>query len=125
MKRSLLAAAGCIGLIALVAAPAIAAVDDNPNAVRIANVSCPDAGMTFEAVWLPSGNSVVGHSPDDHLVGVAKSFYATDATGNPLVELFHHPGAGLDSITSWCYWADSESPTGYIGADIVFNANVR
>lgn len=125
MKRSLLAVVLCVALTGLVTAPAVAAVDSNPNALQLVNVSCPDAGLSFDSIWVPSEHSVVGHNLDANFVGVAKSIYATDSAGNAVAPISVNQGRGLASITTWCFWPDPGSPTGYIGADILFNANLR
>jgi hypothetical protein len=125
MKPSLMTVALCAALVGLVAVPAFASVDSNPNAQELVDVSCPEAGLFFEAIWVASENSVAGHDLEGNTVGVAKSVYVTDDAGNPLVELFHRPGKGLDNITVWCFWPDAGSPTGFIGGDILFNAHLR
>jgi hypothetical protein len=125
MKPSLMTVALCAALVGLVAVPAFASVDSNPNAQELVDVSCPEAGLFFEAIWVASENSVAGHDLEGNTVGVAKSIYVTDDAGNPLVELFHRPGKGLDNITVWCFWPDAGSPTGFIGGDILFNAHLR
>jgi hypothetical protein len=107
MKPSLMTVALCAALVGLVAVPAFASVDSNPNAQELVDVSCPEAGPFFEAIWVASENSVAGHDLEGNTVGVAKSIYVTDDAGNPLVELFHRPGKGLDNITVWCFWPDA------------------
>lgn len=114
-----------IALVGAVAVPALGAVDSNPNAEELTSVSCPDAGLSFETIWVASENSVAGHDLEGNTVGVAKSIYFTDTEGTPLVELFHRPGKGLDRVTVWCFWPDAGSPTGFIGGDILFNAHLR
>lgn len=125
MKRMLLVLATAILVAGMPAAPVAADVDANPNAGRLVNVSCPDADLFFESVWVAALASVAGHDLDGKVVGAAKSIYATDAEGNRLVEVFDRPGLGLDAITVWCFWQDGESPTGYAGGDILFNARLR
>lgn len=107
------------------AVPALAKVDSNPNAAELADVTCPEAGLFFEAIWVASPNSLAGHDLEGNTVGVAKSLYFTDSEGNPGMEIFHRPGKGLDSVTVWCFWPDAGSPTGFVGGDVLFNAPLR
>jgi hypothetical protein len=125
VKRSLVTVALCAALVGALAVPALGALDSNPNAVEIASVSCPDADLFFETIWVGSGSSLAGHDLEGNTVGVLKSLYFTDSEGNPLVELFHRPGKGLDNITVWCFWPDADSPTGFVGGDVLFNARMR
>ncbi len=125
MRRSFVTAALAVALVGAVAVPALGAVDKNPNAAELTSVSCPDAGLFFETIWVASESSVAGHDLDGNAVGVAKSIYLTDDTGAPLVEIFDRPGKGLDNITVWCFWPDAGSPTGFIGGDVLFNAHLR
>jgi hypothetical protein len=123
-RKSLIVAVSAV-LVCLAAIPALADVDKNPNAQQLVGVSCPDAGLSFETIWVPAGSSVAGHDLEGNIVGVAKSIYLTDPAGVPLVELFHRPGAGLDNVTVWCFWPDPASPTGFIGGDILFRSHLR
>lgn len=127
MRRSSLLIALCALIGGLVAVPALGAVDKNPNATELTSVSCPDAGLFFEVIWVASESSVAGHDLEGNVVGVAKSIYITDSEGNPVPEgeIFDRPGKGLDNITVWCFWPDAGSPTGFIGGDILFNAHFR
>lgn len=125
MRRSLITVVLCVALAGVVAAPAGGAVDSNPNAVEISSVSCPEAGLFFDTIWVATENSLAGHDLEGNTVGVAKSVYATDFEGNVVAEILHRPGKGLDNITVWCFWPDAASPTGFIGADILFNAHLR
>jgi hypothetical protein len=125
VKRSLVTVALCAALVGALAVPALGALDSNPNAVEISSVSCPDAGLFFETIWVGSYSSVAGHDLEGNTVGVLKSLYITDSEGDPLVELFHRPGKGLDNITVWCFWPDADSPTGFVGGDVLFNARLR
>lgn len=125
VRRSFVTVALCVVLVGLVAVPAVAAVDKNPNAQELVEVNCPEAGLLFEAIWVASSSSVAGHDLEGNIVGVAKSLYITDAAGSPLIELFHRPGRGLDNITVWCFWPDPGSPTGFVGGNVLFNAHLR
>lgn len=125
MKRSFVTVALCAALVGVLAVPAWGAVDRNPDATELIGVSCPEAGLFFESIWVSSQSSVAGHDLDAKTVGVAKSLYVTDVEGNPLVELFHRPGKGLDNVTVWCFWPDEGSPTGFVGGDVLFNAQLR
>ena len=73
--------AASIAAAVIATAPAGATVDANPNAIRFGPVSCPAIGRTFDEVWLPTINSKAAHVLGG-VVGVAKSLYFTDATGN-------------------------------------------
>jgi len=125
VKRSFAIVVLCVALTGVLAVPALGAVDSNPNASQLVEVSCPDAGLFFEAIWVASQNTVAGHDLEGNTVGVAKSLYITDSEGNPLVEIFDRPGKGLDNTTVWCFWPDAGSPTGFIGGDVLFNAHLR
>jgi hypothetical protein len=125
VKRIFVTVALCVALAGWVAVPALATVDRSPNAQQLVAVSCPDAGLSFETIWVASASSVAGHDLEGNTVGVAKSLYITDSDGTAQVELFHRPGRGLDDVTVWCFWPDGESPTGFIGGDILFNARLR
>lgn len=128
-RRNRLAAAGILAITVATAGlgtlPAQAAVDTNPHAVMFGPVSCPQAGLYFEEVWLPTPQATPGHVLDGNVVGVAKSLYLTDSAGNPVFAIFDRPGNGLDKNTVWCFWPFPGSPTGYGGGDILFNANLR
>ena len=125
MKRLFVTVALCVALVGALAVPALGAVDSNPNAQELTSVSCPDAGLFFETIWVASESSVAGHDLEGNSVGVAKSLYFTDSEGNQVAELFHRPGKGLDNITVWCFWPDAGSPTGFVGGDVLFNAHLR
>ena len=125
MKRSFVTLTLLVALLGALAVPALGAVDSNPNASELTSVSCPDAGLIFETIWIASQSSIAGHDLEGNTVGVAKSLYATDSEGNPLVELFHRPGKGLGSVTVWCFWPDATSPTGFVGGDVLFKASLR
>ena len=125
MRRSFTTVALSAVLAAVLAVPALGAVDSNPNASELVDVTCPDAGLFFETIWVASQNSVAGHDLEGNTVGVAKSLYITDSEGDPLAEIFHRPGKGLDNVTVWCFWPDAGSPTGFIGGDVLFNAHLR
>lgn len=124
MKRAF-AMALCAALIGVLAVPASAALDSNPNAVELSDVSCVEAGLFFDTIWVATEGSVAGHDLEGKVVGVAKSIYITDSDGTPLAEIFDRPGKGLDKITVWCFWPDAGSPTGFIGGDVLFNAHLR
>lgn len=125
MERSFAIVVLCVALTGALAVPALAAVDSNPNAVELSDVSCPEAGLFFDTIWVATEGSVAGHDLEGNAVGVAKSIYITDSEGNPLAVIFDRPGKGLDNITVWCFWPDAGSPTGFIGGDILFNAHLR
>lgn len=125
MRRSFAVVVLCVALTGVLAVPALGGVDSNPNAHELVGVTCPDASLFFEAIWVASQNSVAGHDLEGNTVGVAKSLYLTDSDGDPVAEIFHRPGKGLDNITVWCFWPDAASPTGFIGGDILFNAHSR
>ncbi len=85
-------------------------------------------GLFFEAIWSPTEQSVTGHDLATNTTGVAKSIYAVVVVEGaivPVFEIFDRPGKGLDDLTVWCYWPDAASPTGLIGGEILFNANLR
>lgn len=125
VKRSFALGVVLVAMIGVLAVPAVGSVDRNPNAAELVDVNCPDAGLSFETIWVASQSSVAGHDLEGNRVGVAKSLYVTDPDGAPVAELFHRPGAGLDDITVWCFWPDAESPSGFIGGAVLFNAHLR
>lgn len=125
MKRSFVIVALSIALIGTGAVPAWGAVDRNPNAVALVDVSCPEANLSFETIWVAAESSVVGHDLEGNTVGVAKSLYLTDSEGNVVAEIFARPGKGLEKVTVWCFWPDEGSPTGFIGGSVLFQAHLR
>lgn len=114
-----------VALVGAMAVPALGGVDSNPNASQLVGVSCPDASLSFETIWVASPSSLAGHDLEGNTVGVAKSLYITDAEGNPVAGIFDRPGKGLDNITLWCFWPDAGSPTGFVGGDVLFRAHLR
>ena len=124
MRRSVSVIVATLLLGVLGVVPALADVDKNPNVLTLVNVICPDAGLSFEAVWSPTAQSVTGHDSESNLVGVAKSVHVTDSEGNPIpgAVLFDRPGKGLDQNTVWCFWEEPDLPTGYAGGDILFRS---
>lgn len=125
MRRIQTIVVACIALIGVMAIPALASVDQSPRAVTLPNVTCPEAELFFEVIWIGSGSSLAGHDLEGNIVGVAKSLYFTDSDGNPFEAAFDRPGKGLDSVTVWCFWPDEGSPTGFVGGDILFKASLR
>ncbi len=125
MKRTLTVLVFCMALSGVVAIPAFASVDQNPNAVELTSVTCPDAELFFGTIWIGSESSPAGHDLEGNIVGVAKSLYITDPDGNPIAAGFDRPGKGLDAVTVWCFWPDGGSPTGFVGGDILFKAPLR
>jgi hypothetical protein len=127
VKRTFAIVVLCVALTGVLAVPALGAVDSNPNAVELSDVSCPEAGLFFDTIWVATEGSLAGHDLEGNTVGVAKSLYITDSEGIsvPGGEIFHRPGRGLDNITVWCFWPDAGSPTGFIGGDVLFKAHLR
>ncbi len=127
MRRTLITAAVTLLIAALAAGTASAKIDANPNSRSVSNVQC-EGGLSFEALWTATPQSVVGHDLDGNRVGVVKSVYATLPDGTPfpgVPPLFDRPGQGLDGITVWCFWPDELSPTRNAGGELLFNANLR
>lgn len=112
-------------------ARAEAGVDSNPNAELFAQPAiCPDADLNFGAVWTPTPQSPTGHDLDGNVVGVAKTPYPVAEVGSeftPAATIFERPGRGLGDLTVFCYWAVplQVSPTGFLGGDILFDADLR
>ena len=104
------------------AAPASANLENNPNAAEFGPVWCPDADLYVESLLLPAPPAELGVG---EIVGVARTIWLTTADGEPLVQIFDTAGEGWQDITVWCYWANSTSPTGYAGGDIILNATLR
>jgi hypothetical protein len=125
VRRTLVGMVVGIALVGVLAVPSLADVDQSPNAVELINVTCPPAGLSFGTIWLPSRSTLAGHDLEDNIVGVVKSLFITDQDGNPIAQLFHRPGKGLDNITVWCFWPDADSPTGFVGGDILFRGPLR
>ncbi len=124
MRRSFVTVAVCVALVGALAVPALGAVDSNPNASELTSVSCNN-GLFFETIWVASQSSLAGHDLEGKSLGVAKSLYLTDNQGTPVAEIWDRQGKGLANITVWCFWPDDESPTGFIGGDVLFNARLR
>ena len=127
MKRMISVLAAAAATVGLGAAPAAAAVDSNPNADSIVDVTCPGTDISFEMVWSPPPESPVGFDLDLGTVGVVKAIYLVfpDGTRVPGATLFERPGQGLDKNTVSCSWFDAGSPTGFVGADILFGGDSR
>ena len=113
MRRTVVFAV-LLAVCVLFALPAYAGVGNNPNAESIDPV-CED-GLDLPLV-IATGQA--GHQPNGQLAGVATSIFALDGpNGNVLFPIFDRPGAGLDSLTTWCWWFDSVEGV-WIGADIL------
>ncbi len=124
MRRLLLIVSVALLVAATGVAPAVADIDSNPNVEVLEPVEC-DGGLAFDAVWSPTTQSVVGQDPDSNAIGVAKEFWLTDEFGTKLV-LFSRPLApGLVGLTVFCWWPSTDSPTGFVGGEILFSGNVR
>jgi hypothetical protein len=105
----------------LVAGPASAGPGSNPNAELIADLACED-GTQAELV-IAVGRA--GHNPEGPLAGVATSIWALDGpNGNRLFSFFDVPGAGLDGLTTFCWWFD-ETEGVWIGADVLLHPSLR
>ncbi|HJQ95103.1 MAG TPA: hypothetical protein VJ935_05275 [Acidimicrobiia bacterium] len=106
--------------LCLIALPAYAGVGNNPNAETIDPV-CED-GLDLPLV-IATGQA--GHLPGGQLAGVATSIFALDGPdGNVLFPIFDRPGAGLDNLTTWCWWFDANEGV-WIGADILAHPTFR
>lgn len=101
----------------LVQAPAVADLDDNPNALVIGDAICPDLDSEVERLFTPNRRAPVAIGPAT--TAVAKSQWIVSPDGEPLVLLSDTPGNGLAALTTWCYWSDAASPTGHAGGDIL------
>jgi len=111
-------------LVVAGAQPAAGDVDSNPNAEALVAVDCPEAGLSFDAIWTPTSPSVSGHDLDSNGVGVVKSIYILGPDGTPLEQVFDTPGSGLDMLTVWCTWPLVGTPLS-VGAHVLFNAHMR
>lgn len=129
MKRLISLVAATAATVGLGAAPAAASVDSNPNADTAANVTCPGTEISFELVWSPTMESPVGFDLDQGTVGVVKAAYLAfpDGTRVPVPEatLFERPGKGLDKNMVSCIYPYVDSPTGFVGVDILFTGSAR
>lgn len=96
---------------------------NNPNALVVPDVECPEAGLSFDVVVTPTLDAPVGIG--DGFAGVATSQWVTTSDGTPLFELADVPGRGLDGITVWCFWPEPSSPTGFVGGDILLRRTMR
>ncbi|HKZ20594.1 MAG TPA: hypothetical protein VJQ57_10825 [Acidimicrobiia bacterium] len=103
-----------LALCFLLALPAYAGVGNNPNTAPI-DPACED-GLDLPAV-IPTGQA--GHLPSGQLAGVATSIFVLDGPdGNVLFPVFDRPGAGIDSLTTWCWWFDPFEGA-WVGGDIL------
>jgi len=110
-----------LALFLVVASPASAGPGSNPNAEFIADLVCED-GTQAELV-IAVGRA--GHDPAGPLAGVATSIWALDGPdGNRLFSFFDVPGAGLEGLTTFCWWFD-ETEGVWIGADILLHPSLR
>ena len=127
MKRLISVLAATAATVGLGAAPAAASVDSNPNTDTAADVTCPGTDLSFELVWSPTVESPVGFDLDQGTVGVVKAAYLAfpDGTRVPGATLFERPGKGLDKNMVSCIYPYADSPTGFVGVDILFTGNAR
>lgn len=110
-----------LALALVVAGPASAGPSSNPNAEFIADLACED-GTQAELV-IAVGRA--GHDPSGPLAGVATSIWVLDGpNGNRLLSFFDVPGAGLDGLTTFCWWFDGTEGA-WIGADVLFHPSLR
>ena len=113
---AIVAASVSATVLAGAAAPAAA----QPDRTAVGTVTCED-GRAFAATELPAPTAAVGLVVDGNTVGVAMAVWVADADGNRLAPVWERPGRGLDANTVWCTWDWSLSPTGVIGADLLFS----
>jgi hypothetical protein len=105
------------------ALPVAAGVGNNPNAESIETVACADG--TELSLVIATGPA--GHQPSGQLAGVAKSTFVLDGPdGNVLFAIVDGPGvsAGLDGLTTWCWWFDPTEGV-WVGADILVHPSFR
>jgi hypothetical protein len=127
MKRLISVLAATAATVGLGAAPAAASIDSNPNADTVVDAMCPGTDLSFELVWSPTSESPVGIDLDQGVVGVVKAIYLVfpDGTRVPDATLFERPGKGLYENTVFCFWFAADSPTGFVGSDILFTGDAR
>jgi hypothetical protein len=114
MRRHRLSILLATALIAVLALPASAGIENNTNAIEGTNLTC-DNGLTAET-FLAVGRT--GHLPDG-AIGVATSLHVLVGPGGAVVAtLFDVPGKGLDEITTWCEWFDTVGGV-WLGGDII------
>jgi hypothetical protein len=105
----------------VVAGPASAGPGSNPNAEFIADLACDD-GTEAELV-IAVGRA--GHNPAGPLAGVATSIWVLDGpNGTRLLSFFDVPGAGLEGLTTFCWWFDGTEGV-WIGADVLLHPSLR
>ena len=110
-----------LALSLMVAGPASAKPGSNPNAEIITDLACENGTQ----VGLVIAFGQAGHYPTGPLAGVATSIWALDGpNGNRLFPIFDVPGAGLDRLTTFCWWFD-EAEGVWVGADILLHPSLR
>lgn len=123
--RRVIVLVSALMLIGALAGSADADIDNNPNHLAFGPGQCSN-GDGFEVAISPSGPFVFAKEfTADGVFGVAKALYLTDAAGNDLVTVWQRPGAGLEQLTVRCWWPDGNSPTGWVGGDILFRGKDR
>lgn len=114
MRRHALPSLLAAALVAVLALPAWAGLEKNPNAIVGTDLSC-DSGLTADT-FLAVGRT--GHLPDG-AVGIAKSLHVLAGPGGPVVAtVFDVPGTGLDKLTTRCEWFDAEGNV-WLAGDIL------
>jgi hypothetical protein len=121
-RRLLVSLLLSVGIL-VVPAAASGGPGNNPNALLVPDVECPETGLSFDVVVTPTLHAPVGIG--DTFAGVATSQWVTTSDGTPLFELADVPGRGLDGITVWCFWPEPSSPTGFVGSDVLFRRTMR
>lgn len=103
-------------------APAAADIDSNPNASEFGPAQCED-GSYFDNLWTPGG--VVGQQVGTNAMGTNHLVWFSNEDGDKLVPLGKPLSPGLEKVTIFCWWEDANSPTGWLGGDIIFNGHGR
>lgn len=106
-------------LVGVMAIPASAGVEKNPNTSEGTSSTCSN-GLTSDII-IQIGQT--GHDPDEGFTGVATSAYILSGPGGAvLATLFARPGKGLHENTTWCEWMQDGL---WLGADILLRGNLR
>lgn len=120
MRRHALSVLLAAALVALLALPAWAGLEKNPNVFVGTDLSCAN-GLTAESFF---GVGRTGHVPDQG-IGVATAIHVLAGPGGPVVAtIFDVPGKGLDEVTTECEWFDPDLGA-WIRGEIILQGNLR
>lgn len=119
-------AASFLGVVLLAvmlgAAPAAADIDQSPNANPFGPAWCED-GRSLDNLYTPGG--IVGQQVGTNVMGTNHRAWLVTPDGTKIQPLGPPLSPGLDRLTVFCWWVEDDSPTGYLGGDILFNGHGR